>query len=389
MARSTYHLLYRRFLVLGAVIALCPTLVPAEQAGQIAGRARRLADSAYVFTDSDPERCRRIALAAVEAARLEKDDSALHDALNCVRYVHYLRHEHGPLLEVSTEAFEVARRLNSHRAMGDDLNWISVALGSTGQFAEAYERSKRAMVHMRLANDSTALGYGLVSLSMASEEHGRHGEAVMHALEAIRVHEAIGDEAGVAFARNTLAYCFLRQERWTDALPVLARAYRYTGVHGEEIEKAYLERDMGRCYAELGGYAQARALLDQAEDRIHRLGAVRELPAVLEARIALAEREGRTEDAYAAARNLLTLKDSLLQVERAEGYSAAVARAEQTSLRQQVDELAFKLAEGEKRLVTENRQRHVWKAATLIACALAVLLGIVIIARKATSPQMV
>lgn len=291
-------------------------------------RAQALADSAYNLLEVKPDDAHRLARQAMVMAREEKSDKALHDALNCIRYVHYLNGQHADQLERSVEALSVAQRMGSERAMGDDHGWISVALFNSGQKDRAFEHARLALEHMRATNDTTAITRGLSDMANASNIVGKRGEAIMHIDEAIRLYEAIGDSSGSAFAQNVLAAYYMEAKRWSSALPYLRKAHGYIGRNGTEVEKIWAEGDLGRTCAHLGLFDEARTWLESAERRIALVGALRERPRLLHSWIAFHEAQGHYQEALGTSMRLVELNDSIFKAEAPDRVARSTAAHE-------------------------------------------------------------
>ena len=318
-----------------------------------------MADSAYAYSDTDPAKSMAFALNAIDKARRSSDLSTLHDALNAKRYVHYLRGEHEALLQTSLEALRVAQELGSERAMGDDHGWISVALTELRQPEKAYQHAQRSMDHMRAANDSMALARGLCDLSNASLTLRKHGEAIVAVSEATRLYAALNDSSGVAYAQNLMGGILMDQHRWSDALPLLLKAYRYIGSSGEEVARCWIERDIARTYAGMARWDDTERFLVAAEERVQRLQAVRELPSLLQIRIELHRARRQPDVALDYAERLIDLNDSLLRRDVAGRIASMNAVRDADQLQDEVGRLR---AENAGLLVTidQGRARGLW-----------------------------
>ncbi len=327
--------------MIAAVAAISLQAQPANM------HARALADSAYVYVDSEPDKAVAFAQQAIPLARKVHDLSSLHDALNTIRYAHFLHGEHAKLIDVSAEALKVATEMGSERAIGDDHGWIAMALTATGQVDEGFRRATIALEHMRRSNDKNALARGLCDLSVCAVEAKRHGEAILRVSEAENIYEELGDSAGMAFSEGLVAGIYMKQDRYGSAMPYLTKAYRFTSKRGDDIEKLWLECDLARASAHLRLWDNSEYFLKLAEAHLNSTGAFRERPALLQARIELLEQRGELAQALALSQSLITLTDSMAKAEVVEHVATSSNTQEVAEARKEHDRLAVRLEEME------------------------------------------
>lgn len=335
--------------------------------------AQALADSAYDLLELKPDDADRLARQALVMAREDRNDKALHDALDCIRYVHYLNGQHADLLERSVEALSVAQRMGSERAMGDDHGWISVALFTSGQKDRAFEHARLALEHMRATHDTTAITRGLSDMANACNIVGKRGEAIMHIDEAIRLYEAIGDSSGTAFAQNMLAAYYMEAKRWSNALPFLRKAYGYTGRNGTEVEKIWAEGDLGRTCAHLGLFDEARTWLESAERRSTAVGALRERPRLLHSWIAFHEAQEHYQEALEVSMRLVELNDSLFKAEAPDRVARTTAAHELERAYEERGRLNAEL----QQVMAESEELRAQRNGVLLVC-LGLVAGLVV-----------
>lgn len=363
-----------------ALVLAWSVMAPAMSVAQRPG-PRTLADSAYAMLESDPEQAMRLSLEALPAAREAKDDDLLHDVLNNIRYIHYIRNQHADMLERAVEALGVAERIGRQRTIGDDHGWISVALFSSGQNDRGYEHARIALEHTRASGDTAAITRGLTDMANACNITGRRNEAIAHISEAIRLYESTGDSSGMAFAQNLLAAYHMEAKRWSNALPFLHKAHAYIDRHGTEVERIWVEGDLARAYAQLHQFDKAEGYLASAEDRVRRTGAVRERPRLLNTRVALHRAQGRYEEALEQALVLVELNDSLFKSEAPDRIARSTAAHELARANEKVGALK---AERDLALASTMGLRR-WRAGLLAVLGVVVLLlvGVVVLWRRA------
>lgn len=349
------------------------------QSNSTKSRARELADSAYAMVDQDTQRAAALARTAIDLARSENDQGALHDGLNALRYAHFLNGENAAVLERSLEALRIARAMGSERAMGDDHGWIATALIEAGREEEGFAHAQQAMVHMRLAKDSAALANGLCDLSNAARHTGRSAAALDHIAEASRIYVALHDDAGAAFAHGLRANLFVERGQWSDALPFLHKAMSHTAVAGTPLEKAWLERDLALVNAHLDRFDEARAYLDSAEYRLKALNAVNEMQDVHQVRMVLYERQGDLSKALAQARVLLQLKDSLNKANINAGVALSTASSGGLDRMEREAELVLAQEQNAERIKRLEGRQSGWMATTAIGVVLLILVFVLLV----------
>lgn len=346
---------------------------------------RALADSSFALLEVDPERAMRLALRALPAARKAQDDQLLHDVLNNIRYVHYVRGQHADLLERSVEALGVAERLGNHRAIGDDHGWISVALFGSGQDERAYEHARVALEHMRASGDTAAITRGLSDMANASNLLDKRGEAIMHISEAIRLYEATGDSSGAAFAQNMLAAYYMAGRRWSNALPFLHKAHGYIARKGTEVERLWVEGDLARAHLHVGHFDKAHAFLASADARVAQLGAARERPRLLHTWVAFHREQRQYEQALAKAMELVELNDSLFKSEAPERIARSTAAHELARANELAGELKAERDQAQAAAIGLVR----WRSGliTLLGAVLLLLAAAVVLWRRAAEER--
>lgn len=356
-----------------------PLAIAASCLAQPAGNgARALADSAYANTENDPARAMDFAERAVPLAKAANDLSAWHDALNTIRYVYFLRGEHARVIEFSAQALVVAERIGSERCIGDDLGWIAVSLSATGQVDEGFRKATIALEHMRRANDPVALARGLCDLSCCAVNANRFGEAIMRVCEAENIYEDLEDPSGMAFAQGLIADCHIKQGRYGNAMPYLMKAYGYVSVHGDDIEKLWLECDLVKATAHLNLLDKSEAYLALAEAHIRSSGATRERPALIRARMELLEKKGELAQALTLSQQLIELTDSIAHAELNSQVVATSAAQQLAEARAEHERIALNLLEIRKTEERRARNTFLWTLGAVLSvltvCALVLAL---------------
>lgn len=346
---------------------------------------RALADSAYALLEVDPERAMQLALRALPAARKAQDDVLLHDVLNNIRYVHYVRGQHADLLERSVEALSVAERMGNHRTIGDDHGWISVALFGSGQDERGYEHARIALEHMRASGDTAAITRGLSDMANACNLLEKRGEAILHISEAIRLYEATGDSSGAAFAQNMLAAYHMAAKRWSSALPFLHKAHHYIARKGTEVERLWVEGDLARAHLHVGHFDKARAFLTSADARVARLGAARERPRLLHTWVAFHREQRQYDEALQKAMELVELNDSLFKSEAPDRIARSTAAHELARANERAGELKAERDQAQAAAIGLVR----WRSGllTVLGALLLCLLGAVVLWRRAAEER--
>ncbi|MBK7382482.1 MAG: hypothetical protein IPI81_03980 [Flavobacteriales bacterium] len=336
--------------------------------------AREMADSAYALVDRDAALAKEVALKAISMAKLASDRGSEHDGLNALRYAHFLSGEYSACLERSMEALNLARGMGSERAMGDDHGWIATVLMETGRQTEAYAHAQQAMVHMRLSKDSTAIANGLCDMSNAIRTAGKEQEAMVVLREAISIYVAIGDPSGEAFANGLLGNLLVERKQWSDAWPFLNKAYRHTSEHGTDLEKAWLERDLATSALNMGRTADAKRYLADAENRLNKLNALREMPEVQRVRMELLQREGDLVGALGTARSLMRMKDSLNKADLTERLAQALTGADVLAVQEQLGALSVEQRLAEQRINEADVRIGRWRMAGVGASVLLLII---------------
>jgi tetratricopeptide (TPR) repeat protein len=221
------------------------------------------------------------------------------------------------------DAAELREKLGDRSGLADTLHNLGWVLLAQGDLAGAEAAFARALSILRELRDRPRIAILENTFGGLEEERGRYAEALERYKQALQLRSELGDEAALAESHNNVGYVYFLLGDYDTSRLYLERAFALYEKHGNRRGALMVLQSRGACELAQGQWQEALATLHDSLDRSRQLD-LKAATAVAHGSLArLAYFEGRYTAAvigYAAARRIVDqLEDRRGQAEFALG----------------------------------------------------------------------
>ena len=270
------------------------------------------------------------------ARKLEKEgpSASLAACYNTLGTVYSKLSEPHVSLAYHAKSVEIKKDLQDYTGIAASFNNIGNVYMNLGQYDSALANFRRSLELKRLYNDKAAMGATLSNIGEIMVKQGRLEEAKTFFDQSLAVRLSFKDKVGEAGVRARLANIYLM-----------------TG-------------DIWRADREL-----------RLSEKVSRdLGLLEQLKSVYEIRVRLHEKTGEYKKALQSSQQLLAVKDSILNKDKAQSLAEMQTRYE--SMKKE-DRIALLEKEGLLQAV-ELERRQIWIKSLMLAIVLTLIIGVLI-----------
>ena len=269
-------------------------------------------------------------------SKLEKDGPSANLAAcyNTLGTIYSKLDEPHVALAYHAKAVDIKRELQDQKGLAASFNNIGNVYLTLKQYDSAMTNFQKSLELKRSYNDRAGMGATLSNMGEIMVNKGNLEEAKDFFHQALDIRLSFKDKVGEAGTRSRLA-----------------KLHLITG-------------DIGAAEREL----------DVSEELAEELGLLEALKTVYEIRVNLYEKTGNYKKALASSQQLLVIKDSILNQEKAESLAEMQTRYE--SLKKE-DRIALLEKEGLLQAV-ELERRQIWIKSLVLAIVLTLVIGVLI-----------
>lgn len=237
-------------------------------------------------------------------------------------------------LAYHAKSIEIKKKIQDHKGMAASFNNIGNVYMNMEQYDSALSNFRKSFELKRLHNDKAGMGVTLSNIGEIMVKQGRLEEAKEYFDRSLSIRLSFKDKVGEAGIRGRLANIYLMR----------------------------------------GDINAANRELRLSEKVSKELGLLEQLKSVYEIRVKLHEKTGDYKQALESSQQLLAVKDSILNKEKAESLAEMQTRYE--SMKKE-DRIALLEKEGLLQAV-ELERRQIWIKSLVLAIVLTLIIGVLI-----------
>lgn len=265
-----------------------------------------------ILLDESFDRSMRYAVKSYQLSMQASHDSTLHNALDIIRYIHYMYGDYENLLRYSLEALRVAKRIPYPEWVADDHGWLLMAHLELGNIKKALSEGERAIEISMTTGDTVYMCRAHTDIMNALREDGQFERALEHGTRALHMYRAIGDDENEAFTFTEIADLYLKQAKYELALENgLAGKRLLDEINSENVVRLWNSKAIARAYLGLDQHEKAEAFVSESQLISEKINATKELIELLELASQIAERNGDLDSALATYKEFKHQSDSI------------------------------------------------------------------------------
>ena len=173
-------------------------------------------------------------------------------------------------------------------------------------------------------------------LGLIDYQNGKHEPAIDKALSSYDIRKEINDFKGQGESLNNLALGYMGLKNWSQALRYLEESVQLKTLSSDLSQMTVILNNMGHCHRKLGNYQEAQKYFELALEKGWRNGQMGDVINSYNNLIGLSKGLEKFEEAFNYQARLLTIKDSLSQLERAKAIDELEVQFETDKKEQEI-----------------------------------------------------
>lgn len=306
----------------------------------------------------------------IEIHRALQDTMGLISQLNDLGSVYSSMSEYNTALEYYFESLEFCEAIGLERGISANLGNIGLAYFELDEDDEAMKFYRRALeINERLDNKSS-LATNYNNIGLLHGDQGRYDKALSHHFKALELRKELDYTLSVANSLNNIGRVYMQQNKHERALDYLNRALQVNNGTDNDLS-SIIHENMAKTYLSSGNYDSARVHGEQTLALSREYGSKLGEKVGYELLTEVYRQLGDYERAFEYQRNLMVVKDSILNAEKAEQINEMQTKYE---TRQKEQEIAL--------LEKEKEQEAMLRNAFLAGLVLIVIIGFLVYNRQ-------
>ena len=277
-------------------------------------------------------------------------------------------------LEYALASITVLEKKQPDRILASGYNTVAEIFRTMEEEEEAYRYYQKALhtrkqIGFRKGEAQSFHNLGDFFLSIH-----KYDSAIANLQQSMQIKVELKDESAQANTLTVLGNVYIQLHQFPAAENYLMKAWRIKQKLNEPAEKATLLNSLGRLKLEQQELTEAGAFIKQAESLAREVGALSTLKDNLELNLQLAKRQGQYLKAVKYADELIKVKDSLLNKDKAESLIALQTRYETEKKEQHI-----KLLEQDKLVQqAEIKSKQSWIATLIITIVFVIVIALLL-----------
>lgn len=282
-------------------------------------------------------------------------------------------------LESAFDATQFLERQAPARPLASCYNTIGDIYKEMEDFSNALDFYRKSLLIRKEIGFASGVGQSYNNIGELFVELGKYDSAARYLERSLQTKKANNDSNGLGNTLDLLGRVYIELKEFKNAEKYLLDALLIEQRSGELTDEANVLNSLGRLKLKMNNLIEARRYLSQAKDLIVKTASLTLLRDNLEMQVQLSKGQNLFTDALHNAEELLTVKDRLLNQEKAEALIAMQTRYETESKGQQI-----LLLEQEKVLrQSEIKSNKLWIMSLTFTIILALIIaGLLLIGYK-------
>jgi len=244
------------------------------------------------------------------------DSLGLVSQLNDLGSTYKSKSEYEQALKYYFQALAICQDMGLDRGISATLGNIGLSYFEMDEYDQALSFYQRALAINKRIDNKSSLAVNYNNIGLLYGDKGRYERAIQNHLKALEIRQQLGYQIEIANSLNNIGRLYMQQEKFNLALDYLNRALvkndnkdpDLTSIIHENLTKVYLSA--GRMDSAL---IHARQTLTLSRDFGSKLGQ----KVAYELLTKIYEQQGDFEQAFATQQQLMAVKDSILNAEKA------------------------------------------------------------------------
>lgn len=299
-----------------------------------------------------------------------KNDLSIGSSLNNMGLVYWNLGQYDHAIEHYLQSVSYFERIDNKQGIAHTYNNIGLILFEQGDAARALDYHEKALALRTALNDKGGISSSLSNIALVlSEGLNRNSEARDKFREAIDLKTTEGDLYGLTIAYKNLATCLIGLSEYEQAIEAAQQSIALSNQVGSQYEKAAAYTTMARANIRLSRFESAKQDLDSASAVVQILKNPRLRSSLYQGYAIYHASQGNYREAYDWQQKLLTVNDSIFDLEKAEAIerSERIYHTERTA-RELAEE---RLKNEEKELLLSDRSAKLWVLSVVLVLVVA------------------
>lgn len=261
--------------------------------------------------------------------------------------------------------------------LGSCYNAIANIYSRQGDFEEAIAYHKKALVIRRSLDSRKEIASSLNNLGIIYRRQGSYDSALFYLRKSLIIKQKEQRPSHIASTLNNIGLVLFNLGQLPEAKAQFEKAFSIRGNNKDLVGQAITLNNLGKVHNAMGQYRRASWFLDSAYFMIEEEGLLEEMADNLALRIETQEALGNMKEALKISKQLMEVKDSLLNQEKVESLVEM-----QTKYETEKKEQFIAVLEAQKDLQdTEIQLNRLWITILMIGVMLVIVIGLMLFSR--------
>lgn len=286
--------------------------------------------------------------------------------------IYYDKGAYEKALELGLAAIPYLKQANSLQALGSCYNTIALIYARLSDRHRSLEFHRNALEVRKQLDYHRGVAQSYNNIANLYKESRAYDSAMVYYQHSLALKRKIDDRSGIASTYNNMGEVMLAMNRLDEAEQFFLESLEMKRQSGNRASEVFTQNNLARLALLRKDFIKTAQHLDLTEHQAQELGLLDELRTNYELRIALLKEMDRAADAFRYSEQLMIIKDSLLNREKAEALAGIQIAYEVKERDQQIDLLEKESALHESQIA----ERNAW----VFGLSLASVLSTIIIA---------
>ncbi|GAA5037789.1 hypothetical protein GCM10011506_36070 [Marivirga lumbricoides] len=267
-------------------------------------------------------------------------------------------------LEQLFESALVLEKINEGRYLASCYNTIALIYSRQNDLIKSLEYHKESLKIRKELQMKQLVASSYNNIGIIYRKLEEYDSSLFYYENSLKIKKEQQDTLGIGVTLNNIGLVLMDQKKYDLAEPYLKKSLELRTIKDDEAGIAITKNNLGLLYLNTGENTLALAYLNEAALLIQSLGLLEEMKVNWETKLQVYEELGLHQNALEASKNLIIVKDSLLNIEKTESLVEMQTKYETEKRSREIEmlEQSRSLQEGKLKL------RQIW-ISLLILCA--------------------
>ena len=282
-----------------------------------------------------------------------------------------------------TNAFDLLKTLEKlppDRRLASCYSTIAFVYEKTGDFESTLEYHRKALDIRKKIGSRKGEGLSYNSIGETFQAVGQYDSALKNLFRSFEIKNALGDKNGSSSTLNNLGEVMIDIRQYQEAEKYLMQSLAVKRDFNDRADMAVTLNNLAKVKYDQGKLDEAEIYLNEAEKLARQTKALEHLREILQLNIKIQKEKGNAKKALSLSDELLVIRDSLLNVEKARNIRSVAFEYESEKKVQQI-----LLLEAKNKIADTQLESKLWQLrATIAGLVLLFILAIVILQHART-----